>query len=75
MKILHAILFVSMFILAGCDANRGKTTERTVVDSDTVGSETEYEIEKTIQEKTVTIDTVTETETVTTKEEYDEEGQ
>jgi hypothetical protein len=75
MKILYVTLFVSALALASCDTNKEKNTERTVVDRDTVSSETEYEIENRVREKTVIIDTVTEKETVTTKEEYDEEGQ
>lgn len=51
--------------LVSCNSGQEKTTERTVLDVDTVDAETEYEVEKTIREKTVTIDTVTETETVT----------
>jgi hypothetical protein len=75
MKIFYVTLFVSALVLASCNANQEKNTERTVVDRDTVSSETEYEIENRVREKTVTIDTVTEKETVTTEEEYDEEGQ
>jgi len=41
----------------------GDNTERTLLDSDTVAAEKEYEVEKTYRE--VTVDTVTETETVT----------
>lgn len=56
---------VLLTALVSCNSGQEKQTERTVIDVDTVEAETEYEVEKTIREKTVTIDTVTETETVT----------
>lgn len=61
------VIFSALFLIAftSCDSGKESQTERTVLDVDTVEAETEYEVEKTIREKTVTIDTVTETETVT----------
>ncbi|MFP4096159.1 MAG: hypothetical protein ACLFUB_16885 [Cyclobacteriaceae bacterium] len=60
MKFL-SLSFLILFFLAACDTNSGNT-ERTVVDTDTLEVEKEYEVEKKVRE--VTIDTVTETETV-----------
>lgn len=57
--------------LAACDSGQ-KTTERTVLDTDTVAVEKEYEVERKVREKTVTIDTLTETETVEKEEDLEE---
>ncbi|MDF9798422.1 hypothetical protein OKW21_003685 [Catalinimonas alkaloidigena] len=75
MKYLFAI-FSACFILgiAACNSGQNKTTERTVLEEDTVAVEKEYEVEKKIREKTVTIDTVTETETVEKKEDLEGES-
>jgi hypothetical protein len=65
MKLIYLTLFIFTFCLAGCDTNKEKNTERTVIDRDTVDVETEYEVEEKVREKTVTVDTVTETEKYT----------
>lgn len=67
------LIFATIFFaaLVSCDSGQQKQTERTVLDTDTVGVETEYEVEKKVKEKTVTIDTVTEEETVTRETELD----
>lgn len=72
MKFL-SIIFSGCLVaaLAACDSGQ-QTTERTVIDEDTVSVEKEYEVERTIREKTVTIDTVTETETVEKEEDLEE---
>lgn len=51
-------------LLWSCDTGEQRT-ERTVLDTDTVEAETEYQVEKEIRETTVEVDTVTEEETVT----------
>lgn len=65
--IVSAIFFVT---LVSCDSGE-KRTERTVLDKDTVGAEVEYDVEKKVREKTVSVDTVTEEETVTREIEAD----
>ncbi|MEK6482002.1 hypothetical protein WJR50_30960 [Catalinimonas sp. 4WD22] len=60
---------VLLVALSACDS--GKQTERTLISSDTVVVETEYEVEKTIREKTTDIDTVSETETITRRTNLD----
>jgi len=75
MRILTAIFSACLFFaLSACDSGKQKTTERTLLEKDTVAVEKEYEVEKKIREKTVTIDTVTETETVEKEEKLEDEG-
>lgn len=75
MKSLLTILSIGfMFSLSACNSGQNKTTERTVLESDTVAVEKEYEVEKKIREKTVTIDTITETETVEKEEDLKDES-
>lgn len=70
MKILTLIFSMVLLVaLSACDS--GKQTERTLISSDTVVVETEYEVEKTIREKTTDIDTVSETETITRRTNLD----
>ena len=47
-------------MFASCDSNTTASSEETVVETDTVGVETQYEVERT----SVEVDTTTETETV-----------
>lgn len=62
MKKIFMLLMIAgtTVMFASCDSNT-TSTEETVVASDTVSAETEYEIEKTAVE----VDTTTETETET----------
>lgn len=70
-----SFLILCAIFLFSCNGNREKTTERTLIDTDTVAVEKEYEVEKTIREKTVIIDTVTETETVEVETDLDSASQ
>ncbi len=55
---------VFLAALSSCtDSN--KTTESTVISTDTVGAETQYDVEKKVVEKTVDVDTVTKDQTIT----------
>lgn len=72
LSIIFSLCFVAA--LASCDTGKEKTTERTVLDEDTVAVEKEYEVERKVREKTVTIDTVTETETVEKEEDLREDS-
>lgn len=71
MKKLFVILS-TLAILAFASCNQDKRTERTVLDKDTVGAEIEYEVEKKVREKTVDVDTVTESETVTKEKDLED---
>lgn len=54
-------LFSLAVVFTACD--QGTTREeQSVIETDTVGME--YEVEKTVKEKTVDVDTTTETETI-----------
>ena len=75
MKSLSTIfLLCFIFSITACNSGQNKTTERTVLESDTVAVEKEYEVEKKIREKTVIIDTITETETVEKEENLEDES-
>ncbi|MEK6478270.1 hypothetical protein WJR50_12065 [Catalinimonas sp. 4WD22] len=75
MKSLLTIFSVCFILgITACNSGQNKTTERTVLESDTVAVEKEYEVEKKIREKTVTIDTITETETVEKEENLEDES-
>lgn len=59
---LFSIFIPAFFLLFILSCNSKKPSERTLLETDTVEVEKEYEVEKKYRE--VTVDTITETETV-----------
>ena len=68
-NVLILFLTISFAALAGCTPSQEQNTERTVLETDTVGVETEYQVEQQVQK--VTVDTVTETQTLTREQDLD----
>jgi hypothetical protein len=67
--IYFSILFLAAFGFSGCGGNE-KSTERTIIESDTISVEKEYEVKNTIEKRTIKVDTVVETETIEVEEDF-----